>query len=80
MEYAKKASDIHAIHHKTTVTITNPLPHFGLLIYHIDSTREWAYHRESHIGKLNKGLDDAGKYGWQVVDMTKDWKTMYPGE
>ncbi|MCC6410935.1 MAG: haloacid dehalogenase-like hydrolase [Saprospiraceae bacterium] len=60
-------------------TMTNPLPHFGLLIHHTDATREWAYDRESHIGKLNKGLDDAGKYGWQVVDMAKDWKVVYPG-
>jgi phosphoglycolate phosphatase-like HAD superfamily hydrolase len=58
-------------------TMTNPMPHFGVLIHHTDADREWAYDRESHIGKLNKGLDDAAKYGWQVVDMKKDWTRVY---
>lgn len=59
-------------------TMTNPMPHFGVLIHHTDAEREWAYDRESHIGKLNKGLDDAATYGWKVVDMKNDWKRIYP--
>jgi hypothetical protein len=61
-------------------TMTNSLPHFGILIHHTDAGREWAYDRESHFGKLNKGLDDAAKYGWQVVDMKRDWKAIFPFE
>jgi hypothetical protein len=33
--------------------------------------------RQSHIGKLDKALDEAPKRGWLVVDMRKDWKTIY---
>ncbi|UCS92067.1 haloacid dehalogenase-like hydrolase [Echinicola marina] len=51
---------------------------FGMYIHHTDSVREYAYDRESHIGKLDKGLDDAEKYNWLVVDMAKDWKVIYP--
>ena len=40
-------------------------------------TREWAYDRDSHIGTLARGLDEAGKRGWIVVDMKQDWKTIY---
>lgn len=47
-------------------------------IRHTDSKREWAYDRESRIGKLNEGLDEAVKNGWLVVDMKKDWSVIYP--
>lgn len=53
---------------------------FGLLIHHTDAEREWAYDRESHIGKLDKALDEAGEQGWTVVDMANDWKTVYAPE
>lgn len=49
-------------------------------IHHTDSDREWAYDRESHIGRLDKGLDEANEKGWTVVDMKNDWKVIYPFE
>ena len=54
----------------------------GLMVYihHTDSDREWAYDRESHIGRLDKGLDEANEKGWIVVDMKSDWKYIYPHE
>lgn len=55
-------------------------PRFGLIVHHTDDVREWAYDRTSHIGKLNKGLDDAGKYNWLIVDMKMDWNKIYPFE
>lgn len=47
-------------------------------IHHTDAEREWAYDRNSHIGKLDKGLDEAAVNGWTVVDMKNDWKVIYP--
>ena len=47
-------------------------------VHHTDAEREYAYDRESHIGKLDKGLDEAAAKGWTVVDMKNDWKTIYP--
>ena len=47
-------------------------------IHHTDAEREWAYDRDSHIGRLDNGLDEASRNGWVVVDMKKDWKTIYP--
>jgi hypothetical protein len=55
-------------------------PSFMLLVHHTDAKREWAYDRESHIGRLDKALDQAQKQGWTVVDMKKDWKTIFPGD
>ena len=51
---------------------------FGLIVHHTDAEREWAYDRESHIGKLDQALVEAGKKGWTVVDMKKEWKVIYP--
>ena len=51
---------------------------FGLLVHHTDGVREWAYDRKSHIGQLDKALDEAQEKGWTVVDMKKDWSTIYP--
>ncbi len=52
-------------------------PRLGVLIHHDDAAREWAYDRDSSIGKLSKGLDDAKANGWAVVSMKEDWKTIY---
>lgn len=48
------------------------------LVHHTDGEREWAYDRASHIGKLDKALDEATAKGWTVVDMKTDWKTIFP--
>jgi haloacid dehalogenase-like hydrolase len=53
---------------------------FMALVHHTDAEREWAYDRQSHIGKLDKALDEATKRGWVVVDMKKSWKVIYPFE
>jgi len=49
----------------------------GVLIHHTDEEREWAYDRDSHVGGLSRGLDEAGDRGWVVVDMKNDWKSIY---
>ena len=61
-------------------TASNSYTSFMLYLHHTDAEREWAYDRESHIGKLDKGLDQAIKDGWTVIDMKKDWKVIYPFE
>jgi phosphoserine phosphatase len=51
-----------------------------LYVHHTDEKREWRYDRDSHIGRLDKGLDYAKKHNWTVVDMQKEWKIIYPYE
>ncbi len=53
-------------------------PRFALLVHHTDAEREWAYDRESHVGRLDKALDKAGQDGWTVIDMKNDWLTVFP--
>lgn len=55
-------------------------PRFALYVHHTDAEREWAYDRKSHIGRLDKGLDEALEKGWTVVDMQQDWKIIHPFE
>ena len=52
-------------------------PRFALIVHHTDAEREFAYDRESHIGKLDKALDEAAQRGWTVVDMQADWKEVF---
>ncbi|MGQ7273112.1 HAD family hydrolase [Marinobacter sp. V034] len=50
----------------------------GVLLHHTDAEREWAYDRDSAIGKFDKGLEEAPGRGWVVIDMKKDWKQVFP--
>ena len=56
----------------------NTYKSFQLYLHHTDADREWAYDRESSIGRLDKGLDEAAERGWTVIDMKQDWKVIYP--
>jgi phosphoglycolate phosphatase-like HAD superfamily hydrolase len=53
---------------------------FCLYVHHTDAEREWAYDRQSSIGRLDKGLDEAQAKGWTVVDMKRDWTIIFPFE
>ena len=53
-------------------------PRLCLYVRHDDAAREWAYDRESSVGRLDKGLDEAKARGWTVVSMKGDWKAIYP--
>jgi len=59
-------------------TSTGPGRRFALIVHHTDADREWAYDRGSHVGKLERGLDEAATRGWILADMKRDWKTIYP--
>ena len=48
------------------------------LVHHTDAEREYAYDRDSRVGKLDRALDEAKARGWTVVDMKTDWKTIFP--
>jgi phosphoglycolate phosphatase-like HAD superfamily hydrolase len=55
-------------------------PRLGLIVHHTDAEREYAYDRDSPVGRLDKALDAAPKNGWVVVDMKKEWKVIFPFE
>ena len=51
-----------------------------VIVHHDDAEREYAYDRESSIGRLDKALDEAEKWGITVVSMKDDWRTVFPWE
>ena len=53
---------------------------FMALVHHTDAVREYAYDRNSPIGRLDKAWDEAIRRKWVVVDMKNDWKVIYPFE
>ncbi|CAI8711510.1 HAD family hydrolase [Pseudomonas sp. IT-P176] len=59
-------------------TAAGPGKRFMGLVHHTDAKREWAYDRQSNIGRLDKALDEANKRGWSVVDMSTEWNRIYP--
>ena len=59
-------------------TTAGTAPRFGLIVHHTDAEREYAYDRASHIGKLDKALDEAHAARLDGRDMKGDWKTVFP--
>jgi hypothetical protein len=49
----------------------------GVIVHHDDAEREYAYDRLSHVGKLDRGLDDAGRQGWKLALMKNDWLQIF---
>jgi hypothetical protein len=51
---------------------------FAALVHHTDDKRETAYDRKSHVGQLDKAMDEAKANGWTLIDMKNEWKRIYP--
>jgi hypothetical protein len=54
-----------------------PGARLGLIVHHTDAEREYAYDRDSHVGRLARALDEAPQRGWTVVDMRRDWRQVF---
>jgi phosphoserine phosphatase len=61
-------------------TKAQPGARLAALIHHTDAVREWAYDRQSRVGRLDAALDEARADGWLVVDMKADWGQVFPFE
>ncbi len=59
-------------------TTKGPGRTLGMIVHHDDAAREFAYDRDSHIGKLDKALDAAPGEGWHLISMKDDWKQVFP--
>jgi hypothetical protein len=52
-------------------------PSLMLILHHDDADREFAYDRESPVGRLVRGLDEGPRRGWTIVSMKRDWRTVF---
>jgi phosphoglycolate phosphatase-like HAD superfamily hydrolase len=48
------------------------------IVHHTDAEREYAYDRQTHVGRLDKALDEGRAHGWTIADMKRDWRTIFP--
>ncbi len=61
-------------------TLNTDKPSLAMIVHHDDAKREWAYDKDSPIGKLDKGLDKAKKNNWTLISIKDDWNTIFPFE
>jgi len=50
---------------------------FMAIVHHTDAERENSYDPQSRVGKLGKALDEADAKGSTVVELKRDWKTVF---
>ena len=50
------------------------------IVHHTDAEREYAYDRQTHVGRLDKALDEGRARGWTITDMKRDWRVIFPAE
>jgi hypothetical protein len=48
-----------------------------LLLHHADGDREFVYDRVFRLSPLADALDNAAKYGIDVVSMKRDWNRVF---
>ena len=74
LAFGNSDSDIQMIEY----TLAGEGRRLGLFVHHTDADREYAYDRKSHVGTLDKALDQADAMGWIIVDMKSDWREVFP--
>jgi phosphoglycolate phosphatase-like HAD superfamily hydrolase len=58
-------------------TVAGDGPRLGMIVHHTDGANEYAYDRDSSIGRLDRGLDVAYEYGFVIADMQRDWRKIF---
>jgi hypothetical protein len=59
-------------------TTAGPGRRLGMIVYHDDTAREYAYDRDSRVGRLDRALDAAPRHGWRIISMKDDWTRIFP--
>ncbi len=61
-------------------TSTNTRPNLSLILHHTDAEREYAYDKNSPVGKLDAALTEGQQKGWIIVDMKNDFAKVFSFE
>jgi hypothetical protein len=59
-------------------TTSGPGQRLGMIVHHDDAAREYAYDRNSRVGRLDRALDAAPRHGWRIISMKDDWARLFP--
>lgn len=63
--------------HMLRYTTEGPGRRLGMIVRHDDADREYAYDRDSHVGRLARAMDEAPQRGWHLVSMRDDWARIF---
>ncbi|MFM2147967.1 MAG: hypothetical protein RLZZ187_273 [Pseudomonadota bacterium] len=63
--------------HMLRYTTEGPGRRLGMIVRHDDPDREYAYDRDSHVGRLARAMDEAPQRGWHLVSMRDDWARIF---
>lgn len=74
LAFGNSDGDLQMLEWTTTGSVGSRL---GLLLHHDDAEREYAYDRNSSIGKLDQAIDSAEQSGWLIVSMKNDWNAVF---
>jgi phosphoserine phosphatase len=80
MAFGNSDGDLEMLQYTTEAEAVRGKARFGLIVHHTDAVREYAYDRESKVGRLDKAWNEALRQGWTLVDMKNDWKQIFPAE
>ncbi|WP_431303589.1 HAD family hydrolase [Sediminicoccus sp. BL-A-41-H5] len=72
--FGNSDGDIEMLQYATSA----PGARLGMLVHHDDGAREYAYDRDSHVGRLDRGLGLAQQWGWPLISMKNDWLRVFP--
>lgn len=78
--FGNSDGDIAMLETTTNSPTSKQRPRLAAFVWHTDAVREYAYDRNTTVGRLNQGLDRAPKLGWHLIDMKSDWKVIFPFE
>lgn len=59
-------------------TTEAPGRRLGVIVRHDDAEREYAYDKDTQVGRLSRALDAAPHRKWLVVSMRTDWAKVFP--
>lgn len=80
LAFGNSDGDIAMLQTTTNSPDSRTYKRFAAFVWHTDAVREYAYDRNTHVGRLDRGLDLAPSLGWTLIDMKKDWKVIFPYE
>ncbi len=78
--FGNSDGDIAMLETATNSPESTRFPRLGAFVWHTDAVREYAYDKDTKVGRLDRGLTLAPQLGWQLIDMKRDWKLIFPYE
>jgi hypothetical protein len=77
VDHVQPAERIATFDNDGTLWMEQPIYFQLAFVHHDDGSREYAYDRQSHIGKLDLALDEGARRNWTIVSMKQDWRSIF---